>query len=93
MATRTFPETVEVFLETLFPGDDVSFDTAVQSRTRTVAKEYLIRCMNREEIVLTDIGKIGKVVAGIGNRKAPGPDGPSSEENLLAKARARCRAL
>lgn len=75
MATRTFSETIKAFPETLLPGDDVFLDTALQSRTRAVAREYLTRFMNRDAVVLTDIGEVGKFVASIGNRKASGSDG------------------
>lgn len=47
VVTRTFSETIGIFLKTLFPKNDVSLDTAVQSNTRAVPRKYLTKFTNR----------------------------------------------
>lgn len=63
---------MQAFAEALFPGDDASSETSEQLRTRILARVYLTRSRNGDEIVLTNIGEVGKLFNNIGNQKAAG---------------------
>lgn len=58
------------FFGSVVPGGDAS-STPAQTRTRV----YLARPLNREEVVLTDVGEAGEIVGRIGNQRTPGLDG------------------
>lgn len=60
-----------------------------------VAREYLTRFINRDEVVMIDIGEVDELDASIGNRTTPCPGGFRAQvvKSLLAKTRARCWAL